>query len=62
MVELTVIFFYQTDNAIRLLDEEEIWIPKSQIKSCDYPYSECEQGLDITIEIPEWIAIEKGLV
>ena len=46
----------ETDLAILLdSDGEEVWIPKSQIKD-EYE----EDGL-LCLEIPEWLAIEKGL-
>jgi hypothetical protein len=38
---------------------KQVWIPKSQIK--DMP-EDREPGETITITIPEWLAIEAGLV
>lgn len=37
------------------------WIPKSVIKECDTEIDEIEEGEEITIEIPEWLARQKGL-
>lgn len=50
-----------TDRAILIYDgKQEVWIPKSQVS--DYSGSD---DLDTTVEsifIPEWLAIERGLV
>ncbi len=40
--------------------DAEVWIPKSQIE--DYSEPEVKSGMDIEIEIPEWLAMEKGLI
>ena len=37
------------------------WIPKSVIKDSDTDIDEIEAGDEITIEIPEWLARQKGL-
>jgi hypothetical protein len=36
--------------------DEEVWVPKSQLKDGYYP----DVGRGGTIEIPEWLAEEKG--
>ena len=36
------------------------WLPKSQIQ--DYSELEYEAGDDLEIEIPEWLALKKGLI
>jgi hypothetical protein len=49
----------ETDNAILLFDGiEEVWLPLSQI---EYNPS-AKEGTDTTVEIPEWLAYEKGLI
>lgn len=45
---------HETDKAFLIkFAEGEIWIPKSQVKDLD------KDGLTVTI--PEWLAVEKGL-
>lgn len=39
---------------------DSTWIPKSQIQ--DYSEVEYEAGDDIEIEIPEWLALERGMI
>ncbi len=56
LVEVDVFIKAQTDLAI-LTDDDE-WLPKSQIVDGDY----LETGTDVGIEIPEWLALEKGLI
>ena len=50
----------ETDAALLcVIDDDEVWIPKSQI----HDDSEvCEEGSSGTLVITEWIAREKGLV
>lgn len=48
---------YETDLAILVLcDEEEIWLPKSQLE--EWP----DIGEEGTVIMTEWIAEEKGLI
>jgi len=39
---------------------KDVWLPKSQV--IEYDPDVFDEGDDITITIPEWLAIEKGLV
>lgn len=41
-------------------DEEEFWIPKSQICDESYLTDESEAGDQGALTLPEWLAIEKG--
>lgn len=45
----------QTDLAWRILtdDDEQVWLPKSE---CELDEDDC------LAQVPEWLAIEKGLV
>ena len=44
---------HETASAVLIrIDKDEHWIPESQIK----------QQYDTSLEIPEWLAIEEGLV
>jgi len=54
--ELSILLAEDPDNE----DAEDIWIPISQIK--DMEYEDFLPGCVYSIEIPEWLAIEKGLV
>ncbi len=39
-------------------DSPDIWLPKSQVE----PEEGAELGSAVTFLVPEWLAIEKGLV
>lgn len=62
VVEIDIEVEYVTEAAIKTTDIDEdgdnIWIPLSQIQE----YNEFLPGRSYTIEILEWLAIEKGLV
>lgn len=57
-IEITVEVRRETDNAYLVYDgKAETWVPKSQVS--DY----CEEKGRITsIFIPEWLALDKGLI
>lgn len=40
--------------------DKSVWLPKSQIT--DYSEVDYVSGDDIEIELPEWLAIKKGMV
>lgn len=62
-IDVTVEFITQTDLAIRIKDgNQEMWLPKSQIKEIDKDYDNLTPKIIITILIPEWLAIAKGLI
>jgi hypothetical protein len=65
LVDIEGIFKHSTAAAI-LMDTGgktgPVWIPKSQIQDADEDPEDCEAGEQITVRIPEWLAIEKGLV
>lgn len=54
IIESGIEILHETPKAIMIenFNEENIWIPKSKIKICN-------DGL--TMQIPEWLAIEKEL-
>ena len=58
-------YLHQTDNAILVYDDcqcEEIWLPKSQIEF-DGDELDCANSGDIIeLNIPGWLAEEKGLL
>lgn len=48
----------ETDLAILVdVNDEKVWLPKSKIE-----YDDFDIGEEIEIEIPEWLADEKGLI
>jgi hypothetical protein len=59
-IEITVIVKHKTDKAILVNDggKKDQWVPLSQIET----KSEIEVGDTIIIEIPEWLAINKGFI
>lgn len=59
-VELELFWKHETGGAylVRTDDEEDIWLPKSQVE----PEDGAVLGTRSTFLIPEWLAIEKGLV
>ena len=59
IVEIFGTIMAETDKAILLFDGvEESWLPLSQI---EYDMRN-EVGDDLTVEVPEWLAIESGFV
>jgi hypothetical protein len=59
IVEIFGTIMAETDKAILLFDGvEESWLPLSQI---EYDMHN-EVGDDLTVEVPEWLAIESGFV
>jgi hypothetical protein len=61
MVEIFCRVIVDGESAMKITidDEEEIWISKSLIKNIEI--NDNNEHL-FTIDIPEWLAIEKGLV
>ena len=57
---LTLKLHAETDRAIRVSDDGEdrnaVWLPKSQIE-----VGELKSGY-VEVTLPEWLAIDKGLV
>jgi len=59
IVEIDCEIIHRTDNAVLIeIGTDEYWLPKSKIS--------CVEGVEnfelTTIEVEEWLAIEKGLV
>lgn len=67
LAEVEIELINETDTAYLVrLDEdcEEVWLPKSQVVSVVSEVSDEMTGevVMMTIELPEWVAIDKGLV
>lgn len=59
LAEITVILVRETERAILVTDgdlSDAVWLPKSQVE-----VEEARDGL-VDITLPEWLAIERGLV
>lgn len=60
LVDLTVTRHAETEKAILVSDDGEqdgaVWLPKSQIEI------NVDSGTTLQITMPEWLAIDKGLV
>lgn len=58
-VEFFVVTLRESDKAVLLdIEGEEVWVPKSLFDDDEWPEVDCEG--DITL--PEWFAIQEGLV
>ncbi len=63
VIELAVEIEYVTEMAVKIteqIDDDDVWIPKSQIRNVDP--DDLLPGRSLTIEIPQWLALEKGLI
>jgi hypothetical protein len=57
LIDLTVILITETDKAILVDDgDNRVWLPKSKVEI--EPRSDGSH----TVTLPEWLAIDKGLV
>lgn len=59
VLDLELILAHRTQRAVLVKDAEDsagVWLPLSQVEV------EGEPGQVATVTLPEWLAIEKGLV
>jgi RNase P/RNase MRP subunit p29 len=60
LIDIEVRVLNETDRAYRVDfgGKETVWVPKSQ---CEFEYRE---GIEINgvLTLPEWLALEKGLI
>lgn len=58
LIELSGIYNHETEAAwlIDFGEQDSVWLPKSQ---CEV---EEESDGSVTVTLPEWLAIEKGIV
>lgn len=60
LVDITMVKFAETEKAVLVgeTDKRElaVWLPKSQIET------ESEGGLSVTVTMPEWLAMQHGLI
>jgi hypothetical protein len=72
-VEVSVDFITHTDMAVLVTDGGErdaVWLPKSLISDVDYTdtrpdaedWDDLVRGDTITVTIPEWLALDRGLI
>lgn len=63
IVEVNVVFLYNTDDAIKVEDAEgrQVWLPISCLKGGPEP-CDWDEGMECTFSIPESLATEKGLL
>ena len=68
-MEIYILYYKtQTDNAIGVAEFDDyedgdiIWLPKSQIEYNEIDMDATEEGDEVEIEIPEWLAKAKGLL
>jgi hypothetical protein len=60
MIEVAVEILEERDEAWLVSDgTDEVWIPKSQIEDSK---DELVEGIHTTIEIPVWLAEDRGLI
>ena len=57
--EITVDLIHETDSAVLVKDCDDVqhWLPKSKIVWIDG-----EMGGSVTLELPVWLATERGLI
>lgn len=57
--EVDVFFVRETDSAILVRDADDVehWLPMSQVHSVDGA-----PGSHVTLELPEWLATDRGLI
>ena len=60
-VEINCVLLYDGEFSYKIEDADgrEIYLPKSE---CTLDPKDAETGEDITITMPEWLAVEKRLV
>lgn len=59
-VEIDITILAETPDALLVDDSDvEVWIPKSQISNYDSDWAINDM---VKIEIPEWLATDRGLV
>ena len=60
ITDLTVKVYAQTEKALQVsIDEDtKVWLPRSQIEHL----GEAEESGLVDLSIPEWLALEKGLI
>ncbi len=63
LCELSLMFLHETDAAWLVSEtgfkEDAVWLPKSQ---CGIDNPDPESGEICEFSVPEWLALEKGLI
>jgi hypothetical protein len=60
-VEVNCVLLFDNEESYKIEDADgrEIFLPKLH---CALDPKDAEEGEDITVTMPEWLAVEKGLV
>lgn len=62
VIDLYLILVHQTEKAILVNETEDnsgksIWLPKSKVE-----FDDVTPGTATTVTLPEWLALDKGLI
>lgn len=61
LLDLTVFLHHETGAAVLVSDDGEeknaVWLPRSQIE-----IEQTREGRTIIVTVPEWLAMDKGLI
>ena len=60
VIDITVQVLHEAENAVRVTDGtpgKSVWLPKSQIE-----IEKADTGNLHVLTLPEWLALEKGLI
>jgi hypothetical protein len=64
VIELSLTYHHETFSAVLFSDDGEhgrtVWLPKSQVE-VDWP-DEYTDGDILDVRLPEWLALDKGLI
>ncbi len=62
-VDVACKFIRQTDAAVLIKSshDETVWLPKSKVGYAD-DWDDVEEGKEISIAVPEWLANQEGLI
>ena len=59
---VTGVYVRQTEKGVLLnIEGEEVWLPKSQLTKIS-PDGPCKEGDTTEVEVPEWLAADKGIL
>lgn len=61
LVEVNCVLLYRNENSYKVEDAEgrEIYLPKSK---CTLDPDDADENDSVTITMPEWLAVDRGLI